>query len=50
MVVPSSSSSHDVAKEILRDTNSTESLSALVCDGTNNNKKKKWNYQIVGRV
>ena len=33
-----------VAKEILsviRDTNSTESLSALVCDGTNNNTGKR---------
>ena len=35
---------YDVAKEILsviRDTNSTESLSALVCDGTNNNTGKR---------
>ena len=42
-VVPSSSKSEDVAKEILsviNDTNSTESLSALVCDGTNNNTGK----------
>ena len=35
---------YDVAKEILsviRDTNSTESLSALVCDSTNNNTRKR---------
>ena len=41
---PSSSNSHDVAKEILsgiRDKNSTESLLALVCDGTNNNTGKR---------
>lgn len=42
-VVPSSSKSEDVANEILsviNDTDSTESISALICDDTNNNTGK----------